>query len=399
MVGTGNFPRVARSPKGQGIVLQITDIRVEIAEVPNSYGRGQPAPFPLGVLSIETDEGITGYDFISLPGLGPQQIGEQILRFVRPRLLHRNALDIGAIWNDLARLGRNIDPSVQGYIDVALWDIAGKAAGLPVHRLLGSVRTRVPAYASGWFHAAIPDYVDEALAFGEMGLKAYKIHPPSFARAFGHRVESMDADLAIAHAVRKAVGDSVPLFLDPVIGYSYEDAMRIGRAIQDLNFVWYEDPLPSHDLHGYTRLKSHLHIPILATETLVGGLYALAPWITSGATDYLRGDVVLKGGITGLMKIAHLAEGFGMNCEIHDGYNSLNNVACLHVAAAVNNCHWYEILVIDPPGKHSFDHLNMCLASPFVIERDGHVVVPDAPGLGVEIDWDRLRAAGLRPLS
>jgi L-alanine-DL-glutamate epimerase-like enolase superfamily enzyme len=379
--------------------LQITDVRVEIAEVPNDYGRGLPARFPLGVLSIETDEGITGHDFMSIPGIGPRQTGEQILNFVRPRLLNRNPLDIGAIWNELARFGRNIDPSVQGYIDVALWDIAGKAAGLPVHRLLGSVRTRVPAYASGWFHAAITDYVDEALAFGEMGLKAYKIHPPSFGRAFGREVENMDMDLAICRAVREAVGESAPLFLDPVIGYSYEDAIRVGRAIQDLNFVWYEDPLPSYDLHGYTRLKSHLHIPILATETLVGGLQALAPWITSGATDYLRGDVVLKGGITGLMKIAHLAEGFGMNCEIHDAYNSLNNVASLHVAAAVNNCHWFEILIIDPPKEHTFDHLNMCLADPFVIEPDGHVVVPEAPGLGVEIDWDRLRAAGLRALS
>jgi L-alanine-DL-glutamate epimerase-like enolase superfamily enzyme len=195
------------------------------------------------------------------------------------------------------------------------------------------------------------------------------------------------------------VGESVPLFLDPVIGYGYEDAIRIGRGIQDLDFVWYEDPLPSYDLHGYVRLKSHLHIPILATETLVGGLHALAPWITSGATDYLRGDVVIKGGITGLMKIAHLAEGFGMNCEIHDAYNSLNNVASLHVAAAVNNCHWFEILIVDPPGKHTFDHLNMCLADPFVIERDGRVVVPEAAGLGVEIDWDRLKSAGLRALS
>jgi L-alanine-DL-glutamate epimerase-like enolase superfamily enzyme len=379
--------------------LKITDIRVQIAEIRNEYGRGQSPDFPLGVLSIETDEGITGHDFMSLPGIGPRQTGEQILNFVRPRLIGRNPLDIGAIWNLLDRLGRSIDPSVQGYIDVALWDIAGKTAGLPVHRLLGSVRTRVPAYASGWFHAGVDDYIEEALAFGEKGLKAYKIHPPSFARAFGQKVESMDKDLEISRAVRKAVGESAQLFLDPVIGYGYEDAIRIGRGIQDLDFVWYEDPLPSYDLHGYTRLKSHLHIPILATETLIGGLHALAPWITSGATDYLRGDVVIKGGITGLMKIAHLAEGFGMNCEIHDAYNSLNNVASLHVAAAVNNCHWFEILIVDPPGKHTFDHLNMCLADPFVIERNGHIVVPEAPGLGVEIDWDRLKSAGLRTLS
>lgn len=317
--------------------MRITDVRVELADIPIRYGRGFGPTFPLGVITIETDDGLTGHDFISVPGLGPKQIGEQILTFVRPRLLNRNPLDIGAIWNELSFFGRSIDPSVQGYVDVALWDIAGKAAGLPVHRLLGSVRTRVPAYASGWFHGEIADYVEEALAFREMGLAAYKIHPPSFGRAFGLKAASMDVDLEISRAVRKAMGDGAPLFLDPVIGYGYEDALRIGRGIEDLDFVWYEDPLPSYDLHGYIRLKRHLHIPILATETLTGGLHALAPWITSGATDYLRGDVVLKGGITGLMKIAHLAEGFGMNCEIHDAYNSLNNVASLHVAAAVRD--------------------------------------------------------------
>jgi L-alanine-DL-glutamate epimerase-like enolase superfamily enzyme len=378
--------------------MQITEIRIDIAEVPTGYGRGAPPTFSLGVLSIETSDGITGHAFISFPGIGPRQAGSQILGFVRPRLLGRNPLDIGAIWNELAFFGRYIDPSIQGYIDVALWDIAGKAAGMPIHRLRGSVRTRVPAYASGWFHPAVGDYVEEALAFREMGLGAYKIHPLSFARAFGQKVESMDIDIEISRAVREAMGDSAPLFLDPVIGYGYEDAVRIGRIIQDLNFVWYEDPLPSYDLHGYTRLKTHLHIPIMATETLVGGFHALAPWITSGATDYLLGDVVLKGGITGVMKIAHLAEGFGMNCEVHDAYNSLNNVASLHVVAAINNCSWFEILVPGVPGTHTFDHLNMCLADPLVIEKDGNVVVPESPGLGVEIDWDRLKSAGLSPL-
>jgi L-alanine-DL-glutamate epimerase-like enolase superfamily enzyme len=379
--------------------VQITDVRVELAEIPTGYGRGSPPTFALGVLSIDTSEGLTGNAFISFPGIGPLHTGNQILSFVRPRLLGRNPLDIGAIWTDLAFFGRYIDPCVQGYIDVALWDIAGKAAGLPIHRLLGSVRTRIPAYASGWFHPKLGDYIEEALAFRELGLGAYKIHPPSFGRAFSQPAEGIDVDIAISRAVRKAMGDGAPLFLDPVIGYPYyEDAVRVGRTIEDLDFIWYEDPLPAQDLHGYTRLKAHLHIPILATETLIGGLAALVPWITSGVTDYLRGDVVLKGGITGLMKIAHLAEGFGMNCEIHDAYNSLNNVASLHVAAAVNNCRWFEILVPGVPGTHTFDHLNMCLAEPFAIGKDGYVTVPEKPGLGVGIDWDRLKSAGLRPL-
>jgi hypothetical protein len=135
--------------------------------------------------------------------------------------------------------------------------------------------------------------------------------------------------------------------LDSVWSYSYPEALRVGQAIQDLGYFWYEDPLPDHDIHGYQRLARHLSIPLLATEITPGGLTALPAWITAGATDFLRGDVVIKGGITGLMKIAHLAEAFGMNCEVHDSYNALNNVAARHVMMAIDNCDWLEVLAFN----------------------------------------------------
>ena len=92
------------------------------------------------------------------------------------------------------------------------------------------------------------------------------------------------------------------LMLDATWSYSYTEALHVGRAIQALDYYWYEDPLPTHDIHGYRRLKQQLHIPMLATEITPGGLGALPQWITSGATDFLRGDVVIKGGITGLSR-------------------------------------------------------------------------------------------------
>ena len=170
------------------------------------------------------------------------------------------------------------------------------------------------------------------------------------------------------------------LMLDSSWAYSYADALRVGQAIEDLGYYWYEDPLPDRDIHGYVRLARHLSIPLLATEITPGGLEALPPWITSGATDFLRGDVVIKGGITGLVKIAHLAEAFGMNCEIHDSYNALNNVAALHVAMAVHNCDWLEVLAFTAAGDPSLEHWNYGLAEPFRVD----------PGL-------RARADGSRP--
>ena len=183
------------------------------------------------------------------------------------------------------------------------------------------------------------------------------------------------------------------LMLDSSWSYSYPDALRVGQAIQDLGYFWYEDPLPDHDIHGYARLARHLSIPLLATEITPGGLAALPPWITSGATDFLRGDVVIKGGITGLMKIAHLAEAFGMNCEVHDSYNALNNVAARHVMMAIDNCDWLEVLAFNRSGDHSLAHFGYGLTEPFTVDAEGNVHAPTAPGLGADVDWDLINSS------
>jgi L-alanine-DL-glutamate epimerase-like enolase superfamily enzyme len=183
------------------------------------------------------------------------------------------------------------------------------------------------------------------------------------------------------------------LMLDSSWSYSYPDALRVGQAIQDLGYYWYEDPLPDHDMHGYTRLASKLSIPLLATEVTPGGLAALPPWITARATDFLRGDVVIKGGITGLLKIAHLAEAFGMNCEVHDAYNSLSNVAGLHVTMAIANCDWFEVLAFNRAGDHSLEQLGYGLTEPFQVDGEGDVHAPAGPGLGVGVDWDLINSA------
>jgi len=219
--------------------------------------------------------------------------------------------------------------------------------------------------------ASPQDYVEEAQRFREAGWTAYKIHP----------VCRPQDDIAICTAVKRAVGESMVLMLDSMWSYGYEDAVRVGRAIQDLNFYWYEDPLAEDDLYGYTKLKTQLHIPILATEHLPGGLYAYTEWIRQQGTDMLRGDVALKGGITPLVKIAHLAEAFRMKCEIHHGGNSLNNVANLHVTMAIPNCEYFEVLQPDAAQKHG-------LLEDIEVDGRGLVHAPTRPGLGYDIDWE-----------
>jgi L-alanine-DL-glutamate epimerase-like enolase superfamily enzyme len=177
------------------------------------------------------------------------------------------------------------------------------------------------------------------------------------------------------------VGDDMVLMLDSMWAYGYEDALRVGRAIEELDYFWYEDPLAEEDIYNYVKLKSKLDIPILATEFAPGRFYGMAQWIQQVATDMLRGDVAVSGGITPLIRIAHMAEGFRMKCEIHHGGNSLNNVANLHVTMAINNCDYYEVFPADGANKYG-------LVEDIEVDGQGYVHAPEKPGLGYEIDWD-----------
>lgn len=360
---------------------------------------GDPHTVEQAVLTVATDEGIQGHTFMSQP---EPPVAHQLITVVKPMLIGRDPLDIGAIWAELGAR-RDIDPTVQSYVDVALWDIAGKIAGLPIHRLLGTTRTSIPAYASSWVHFDTASYLDDALAFREQGFAGYKVHPPSMhcqRRRDGHaRADHIEADVGVYRELRETVGPTYPLFADPFAGYTFAQALRVGGMLEDMDYEWFEDPLAVDDMYGYQRLRKQLRIPLLATELTRGGPTAHVPWVVHQATDYLRGDVVIKGGITGLTKIAHLAEAFRLNCELHDGYNALNNLAVLHVALAIPNCSWYEVLVPHPPGSYESDHLSWGLTEKITVDHEGQVHPPTGPGLGIDIDWDLIRAREVAELN
>lgn len=368
--------------------MKISDVSVVMHQRPLPAGMPLP-PMEMGVLRIQTDEGIEGNTFISPPG---PNVADQIAGQVKPLLVGRDPLDIGAIWHLLWAKRRSMHSTVQGYVDVALWDIAGKAAGLPIHRLLGTVRHEVPAYISSWVHPDSKTYADEAAAYREQGFSAYKLHPPTQRRMLHGEPVTIADDIEACDLVRDQVGSDYRLMLDSAWAYSYPEALTVGQAIQDLDYYWYEDPLPADDIYGYRRLRQQLSIPLMATEMTEGGVYALAPWLVQEATDFLRGDVVVKGGITGMMKIAHLAEAFNMNCEVHDAYNALNNAATLHVVMAMRNCEYFEVIVIHPPGQYDVEHFSYGLTEPIAIDAAGNAVAPTRPGLGYEIDWELIEA-------
>ncbi|MCH8063398.1 MAG: mandelate racemase [Chloroflexi bacterium] len=328
----------------------------------------------LGIVTIGTDEGVEGHSFLGSSRQGADAFAGPLLEFIKPMIMGRNPMDIGAIWRDMWKQNRSVSTNAIGAVDVALWDIAGKVAGLPIHRLLGTCRDQIPAYSSTAWHETAEEYAEEALSFQSMGWTAHKIHPHGDPKT----------DVKICEAVRKAVGDDMTLMLDSMWAYGYEDALRVGRAIEGLDYFWYEDPLVEEDIYNYVKLKSKLDIPIMATEYAPGRLYGMAQWILNYATDMLRGDVAVTGGITPLVKIAHIAEGFGMKCELHHGGNSLNNVANLHIMMAMHNCDFYEVFPATGANKYG-------LVEDIEVDGQGLVYAPTKPGLGYEIDWELVK--------
>ena len=358
--------------------MKITNVKVEMFDWESeSWKTNDWTQFggtvQLGVVTVETDEGISGNSFLGSPRVGANHHAPGLIEFIKPIIMGRNPQDIGSIWKDLWKMNRSVSTYVIGAIDICLWDINGKIANQPIHRLLGTCKETVPVYSSTAFHETKEEYAEEALIFKNKGWTAHKIHPHG----------NPQYDIEISKAVREAVGEDMKLMLDSMWSYQYEDAIRVGRAIEDLNFYWYEDPLVEEDIYNYKKLHQKLDIPIMSTEYAPGRFYGMAEWITEYATDFLRGDVAVTGGITPMIKLANLAEAFNMKCEIHHGGNSLNNVANLHITMAVPNCEFFEFFPCT--GANMFGLIED------IKFDNGYVHAPSKPGLGYEIDWAQLR--------
>ncbi len=363
--------------------MQITDVTLTLFawdNLPTTFyarrsGHGVGGTSDLGLLRILTNESLEGHSFLGSASWPASQDAPGLIRFLKPLLLGANPLERERLSELLWQCSRQTTIRTIGAVDVALWDLAGKIAGLPIHRLLGSFRTSIPGYASSPVLPATAAYVDQAREIKAAGWTAYKIHPP----------QQPAEDIAVCEAVRQAVGDSYTLMLDSVWTYGYAEAVKVGRAIEQLDFRWFEDPLAEQDLYNYVKLKQKLEIPIIATEYPAHGLNAYVPWLMERATDALRGDVAVKGGITTLVKAAHLAEAFHLDYEVHHGGNSLNNLANLHVILAIRNTSYFEVLLPDAAQKYG-------LKADIVVDEKGLVHAPSGPGLGAAIDFDLIKA-------
>jgi L-alanine-DL-glutamate epimerase-like enolase superfamily enzyme len=336
----------------------------------------------IGLLTIRTDDGIEGNAFLGSATYSADLDAKGLIKNLKPLIMGQDPLDRERLYQAMWKRNRTTTLRAIGAVDIALYDIAAKAAGLPLYKLLGGYRESIPAYASSAVMSSRTEYAEEAVSFKENGWAAYKIHPPTVWRE----------DIEVCRAVRDAVGDDYDIMLDSTWSYTYDHAIKVGRAIEEMNFFWYEDPLADDDLMGCIKLREKLSIPLMATEYSPGGFTNYAPWILNKATDYLRGDVAVKGGITALLKTAHLAEAFGMNYEVHHGGNSLNNFANLHVILAIKNTTYFEVLL--PSGAQKYG-----IIDDLAPDKDGMIYAPTEPGLGAKIDFELIKAKTIETLS
>ena len=369
--------------------MRITDVTLTLFawdDIPPTFYGSHTGRFAgssaLGLLRLRTDEGIEGHAFLGSAMNPATMDGQALITHLKPLLLGKNPLDRERLNQLIWSRQRSAGVRPIGAVDVALWDLAGKAYGQPIHRLLGTYRESIGAYASSAVLSSPEAYAEEAAEFKANGWAAYKIHPPTRWRE----------DIKVCEAVRRGVGDDYTIMLDSTWSYDFPAAVRVGHAIEELSYHWYEDPLADQDIYNYVKLKPKLHIPVMATEYPITGYDSYAPWIMLQATDYLRGDVAVKGGITTLVKTAHLAEAFRMNYEVHHGGNSLNNVANLHVMMAIQNAEFFEVFLPDAAHKYG-------LVRDIEIDRDGCAHAPTAPGLGADIDFDLIERKKVAVLS
>lgn len=345
--------------------MRITDVRAytmhHVVQKPFVWREGLPGSgnsYDITWLRVMTDEGIDGYGFIERGQLAL----DLVRRHLKNLVIGENPLQKELLWHKVWEVDRieEFPIYVLGALDIALWDITAKAAGLPLYQLLGGYRDKILAYASTATFSSIEEYLDVADQCIGHGYKAIKLH------AWG----DWRRDARLAEALRAHVGGDIALMYDGSAAFNPYESLQLGRALEDAGFYWYEEPMREFSIGAYRRLCEDLDIPVLAAETSDGCHYTAADFIAHGAADMIRTGTDYKGGFTGAMRIAHLADAFQMTAEVHGG-----GVDKLQLCLAVRNCTYYE---------------SMVLANPIEVEpgvdREGYIHAPTGPGVGFEID-------------
>jgi len=332
------------------------------------------------MLRIHTDQGIVG----ECPDVHGMALAE--IRNLGDYMIGKDALSREIIYNDLKRASRQWAGLGMSIIDICLWDIAGKFYDEPLYRLLGGEKRPLPAYAST-LHAdengglSTPqDFEEFAHQCIELGYKSFKVHGWGLAR------DRIDREIENVLNLGNKFEGKLDLLIDPACEIkNFGDALKIGRACDEANFFWLEDPFQDGGVSQFVhrKLRQMIKTPFLQTEH-IRFLEQHVDFIVADATDYVRAGAHEDGGVTGAMKIAHASEGFGLDVELH-GPTPVHR----HVMSAIRNTNFFELGLVHPNVKTTKAPIYVDYSDDLdAIDSDGNVWAPDGPGIGVEFDWD-----------
>lgn len=377
--------------------MRIESIAVDVIRYESQLARdsaghahaGQSSEAHIAMLSVTAEDGTQGHAFAP-PELIRSYVVEQ---YFKKAAIGKPVHAREQIWQDLwlrqRGSGAQLTDRAMAILDQALWDLAGRQLNVPVYQLLGGARDKVKAYASTMCGdemkggLSTPEeyaqFAEKLVARGYKGIKLHTWMPPvSFA-------PSVEMDIRACEAVREAVGPNIALMLDGYHWYNRTDALKIGRALSRLDFAWFEEPMVEDSMESYRWLTQRVDVSVIGPESIAGKYHSRASWVQHNACDILRAGVANGGGITPCLKVAHLAEAFGMDCEIHG-----NGAANLAVVGAITNCQWYERGLLHPDLDYDKPpaYLNAIADE---MDANGNVHMPEGPGLGESINFDYIK--------
>ena len=351
--------------------MKITRFETQIIELPRESGPlGASAMFV--TLKLQTNDGVEGIGYAGFTSALMMKALRESLDALAEQTVGSDPMMIEAIVARLLALGGGGSPSglvtrAVSAIDVALWDIRGKALGQPIYRLLGGFSDRVPTYASGhlWREYDLNMLAETGPKIVESGFEAMKF------RMGGEDTDSKEIERM--RVMRQAIGDDIDLMVDINQGWDINTALRIGRLMADYNLYWLEDPIHYQDYAGYARIADALDTPISTGEYHYGAV-PFRHMMENRSLDIVMVDLLRVGGLTGFMKVAHMAEIYNLPVVSH-----LATEVLAHAIAAAPNGIYVEHM------PWTFD---LFTTEPVV--EDGMIVLPQSPGLGVTFDEEKL---------
>jgi L-alanine-DL-glutamate epimerase-like enolase superfamily enzyme len=333
------------------------------------------------VVKVTTAGGLVGWGE-SHHGRAHTAVAKLIETTLRQLVLGMDAADVVGVWKkvydkQLASHGMGAGTCLaMSGVDMALWDIRGKAAGMPLYKLLGGARRPVPAYAGGVSLGYQPpaQLIEELRKSLDAGYKAVKLRVG----------DSPKRDLERIRAVRKACGEDLVILTDANIGYSVEDVRQVMPGMDELNVAWLEEPFPAHDYRSYRLARGFGRTPLAAGENHYTR-FEFNRVIEDGAITILQPDLSKTGGITEALRIAAMASAYKLPIHPHSSMTGLNHAASIHFLAAIDNGGYFEG---DVSKSNKFrDDL---VSNPGAVDKDGNVWPLDKPGLGLEVNEDFL---------